>query len=337
MTTWVFHGTLLPDGTEGELAVGDGERSALPGRFALPGLVDAHCHLTVTADDDGPFTAGPELAQQRLAELAQDGVGLVRDVGGERSVTLRLTESDGHPIVRAAGRFFAPEGRYFPRMHQGVPEAELVGAVEREIDDGARWIKLIADFPDLVDGAPVPGPHPPTYAEETVAAVVELAHRRGVRVAAHCNTSIASGLIAVGVDSIEHGCGLTVDDVDALAARGGAWTPTLGAVLGPDPAARRPRQQEISALLRELLPYAVERGVHVLTGSDVVGSVAAEITGLVEHGVPIEAALRAATSGAQDYLGVDSRDIVTYDDDPRENPATLRQPAAVVLRGTRVR
>lgn len=331
MTIWVFRGTVLPEGTEGELTVGTGGRNALPGRFALPGLVDAHCHLTVTVDDDGPLLGGPDLARQRLAELAQDGIGLVRDVGGERSVTLRLTESDGHPIVQAAGRYFAPEGRYFPRMHQAVPETELVGAVEQEIDDGAHWIKLIADFPTFADGQRVPGSSStPTYPEETVAAVVELAHRRGVRVAAHCNTPIASALVALGVDSIEHGRSLTVADLDALAARGGAWTPTLGAMLGPDSA-------EISARLRELLPYAVEQGVHVLTGSDVVGSVPAEITGLVEHGVPVEAALRAASSSAHEYLGVESRDIVTYADDPRENPATLRNPAAVVLRGTRVR
>ncbi len=338
MATWVFRGTVLPDGTDSELPVGDGQLSPLPGRFALPGLVDAHCHLTVTTDDDGPLLGGQELAEQRLAELAQDGIGLVRDVGGRRSVTLRLTESDGCPVVRAAGRFFAPEGQYFPRMHEAVPESELVGAVEQEIDDGARWIKLVADFPPFVDGVLVPGNASiQTYREETVAAVVDAAHRRGARVAAHCNTSIASRLIAVGVDSIEHGTALTVDDIDALATRGGAWTPTLGAVLGPDPSARSERARQYSARLCELLPYAIEQGVHVLTGSDVVGSVAAEIADFVEHAVPVEAALRAASVDAYGYLGVNSRDIVTYEDDPRANPATLRHPAAVVLRGTRVR
>jgi imidazolonepropionase-like amidohydrolase len=336
MTNWVFQGTVLPDGTDGELAVGSaGTRRALPGRFALPGLVDAHCHVTVTVDDDGPLLGGQDLADKRMAELAQDGIGLVRDVGGERSVTLHLTEMDGRPIVQAAGRFFAPEGRYFPRMHQPVPETELVDSVEREIDDGASWIKIVADFPTFAGGRRVPGSSSTqTYTEDAVASVVELAHRRGVRVAAHCNTPIAATLIALGIDSIEHGCSLTTDNLDALAARGGAWTPTIGAVLGPDPAAR---DQQMSARLRELLPYAIERGVHVLTGSDIVSSVPAEIAGLVEHGVPVAAALRAASTDAHAYLGVASRDIVTYDDDPRDNPATLRHPAAVVLRGIRVR
>lgn len=35
--------------------VGDGEREDLPGGFALTGLVDAHCHLTVDSDELGPL------------------------------------------------------------------------------------------------------------------------------------------------------------------------------------------------------------------------------------------------------------------------------------------
>lgn len=46
----------------------------------------------------------------------------------------------------AAGRFLAPAGRYFPRMHEPVPVDDLVAAVEREIADGASWVKLIADI-----------------------------------------------------------------------------------------------------------------------------------------------------------------------------------------------
>jgi imidazolonepropionase-like amidohydrolase len=338
MTTWVFRGTVLPDGTDGELTVGTGTPSALPGRFALPGLVDAHCHLTLVADDQGPLLAEPGFAARRLTELGNEGIGLVRDVGGDRSVTLKLTETDGQPLVQAAGRFFAPEGRYFPRAHEPVPETELVDAVEREIDDGARWIKLVADFPHFEGGQRVPGStSTQTYHEDAVAAVVDTAHRRGVRVAAHCVTAIAPRLIALGVDSIEHGRGLTTDDIDALAARGGAWTPTLGAMVGDDPSARTDQERALSGQLRELLPHAVANGVHVLTGSDIVSSVATEIALLVEHGVPVDAALRAASTDAHGYLGVESRDIVTYEHDPREDPATLRHPAAVVLRGIRVR
>jgi imidazolonepropionase-like amidohydrolase len=328
---------MLPDDVDGEVAVGSGEPTALPGRFALPGLVDAHCHLSVAADDDGPYLGDPALAPRRLTELAQQGVGLIRDVGGDRTVTLRLGLRDGQPEVQAAGRFFAPEGRYFPRMHDPVPETELITAVNREIDDGARWIKLVADFPLFVDGRHVQGSVPEqSYSDEAVAAAIAAAHDRGVRVAAHCTTELASYLIAAGVDSIEHGPGLTPDDIAALAARGGGWTPTMTAVLGADASTRSERGRALSDRWRELIPHAIASGVHVMTGSDIVGSVVGEIALLVDHGVAPEDALRAATTSAREFLGATSTDIVTYDKDPREDPEVLRHPAAVVLRGTRV-
>ena len=57
MTRWRFSGTLLPDARTDRFEAGDGEPEDLPGRFGLPGLVDAHCHLTVDMDDQGPFLA----------------------------------------------------------------------------------------------------------------------------------------------------------------------------------------------------------------------------------------------------------------------------------------
>jgi predicted amidohydrolase YtcJ len=47
MTRWGFDGIGLPDGEQVHFEVGSGDPEVLPGRFALPGLVDSHCHLTV--------------------------------------------------------------------------------------------------------------------------------------------------------------------------------------------------------------------------------------------------------------------------------------------------
>ena len=73
--------------------------------------------------------------------LAASGVATIRDVGGDRAVTLPLTREaprPGWPLVLAAGRFFAPAQRYFPRMYAPVPAEDLVTAVLAEIDAGAR-------------------------------------------------------------------------------------------------------------------------------------------------------------------------------------------------------
>ena len=343
MPTWTFDGAVLPDGERGELTCGSGPVERLPGAYALPGLLDAHCHLSVAADEAGPYLADGALAARRVRECAEAGVTAVRDVGGRSSVTLTLAAElvDGRPRVLAAGRFLAPPGGYFRRMHEPVPTEQLLAAAEAELDRGATWLKLIADFPRVdADGRPQP-PATPTYPADAVEALIALAHRRGARVAAHVTSELAAELVHLGVDSVEHGPRLAFDDVQHLGGRGGAWTPTLCASVGIGPdrdesGARR------SAAIREVLPAAVEAGVTVLAGTDVVGSLPEEVALLVEHGLSVEQALAAASTAARAYLGLadepaESSDLVTYDADPRQDPAVLRTPAAVVIRGTRVR
>lgn len=335
---WSFSGTLLPEQTADRLVVGTGPVQPLPGRFAIAGLVDAHCHLTVAVDDDGPYLDGAG-AETRLRALASTGVTLVRDVGGDRTVTLPLACSPPpeRPQVLAAGRFLAPRGRYFPRMHEPVEASALVAAVRREVADGATWVKIIADFP-LLDAANGVGEPAASYPLGVVAAAIEAAHHAGARVAAHTNTDVVSDLIRCGVDSVEHGLAVTEDDLRLLAARGGAWTPTLGATFAAVGRRAPQARGEVAERLRFLLPRAVELGVIVLSGSDLVGSVAEEVALLSAHGLAVEEAIAAATSAARSYLGVGPvGDLVSYDADPREVPDVLRHPTAVVIRGRRVR
>jgi imidazolonepropionase-like amidohydrolase len=59
---------------------------------------------------------------------------------------------------------------------------------------------------------------------------------------------------------------------------------------------------------------------------------------LAEHGLTAAQAIAAAGSAARDFLGIHPEgDIVTYDDDPLEDPRALARPVAVVVRGVRVR
>ncbi|MFI5736018.1 amidohydrolase family protein [Kribbella sp. NPDC051587] len=344
MTTWVFEGTVLPAGDTTRLTIGAGDPQSLPGRYAVPGLVDSHCHLTLGLGADGwPALFGDDFARERLEELAASGVSALRDVGGNRSVTLKLatTEDDSRPVVVAAGRFLAPAGRYFPAAHEPVAPEELLAAVEAEIADGATWLKLVADFPEVGPEGPIRGSAmEQTYETDVIQAMVELAHSRGARVAAHCNTDIVSELIRVGVDSIEHGMSLTEQDLETLGARGGAWTPTLCASIGEDPnetPERRARRLARAEQTAAMLALTDRYGVRVLAGSDVVGSVAAEVDLLVKHGLTVTQALVAASTGAQEYLGLTGDgNLVTYAADPREHPEILATPASVVLNGHRI-
>ncbi len=130
---------------------------------------------------------------------------MIRDVGGLNTVTLDFARGPmpGRPLVRAAGRFLAA---------------------------GAEWIKVIGDFPKWGAAGPLPDSLDTTYDLDTLRRAVHTIHSLGARLALHSNMP-ASDLVAIGVDSFEHGTALTCEDVQALGARGGAWTPTLAAIM----------------------------------------------------------------------------------------------------------
>jgi imidazolonepropionase-like amidohydrolase len=339
---WAFSGAFLDGAAHDRVIAGTGEPEELPGRYALAGLVDAHAHPTVAADEHGPYLADGAYGAARLEEYAASGVTVIRDAGGLSQVTLSFarTAVAGRPVVTAAGRFLAPANRYFPRMHVPVAPDELTVAIQAEVAAGAAWVKIIGDFPEWGEDGPVPDSMSATYDFDSLRQAVDAAHAAGARVAVHSNLP-DSGLAGIGADSIEHGRALGHPELEALGARGGAWTPTLCAMLqnrnSPDPAARA-RVGELRERLRDCLPYAVAHGVRVLAGTDVVGTIAEEIALLADHGLTPGQAIAAAGSLARDFLGIHpAGDIVTYDEDPREDPGVLVSPAAVVVRGVRVR
>ncbi|MFI0483639.1 amidohydrolase family protein [Actinomadura sp. 9N215] len=355
MTSWTFEGLFLPEGRAGATGIDDRGRWApappdggerIPGRFLLPGLVDAHCHLTVGSGADGrprPLTFGEARANLRTAREA--GITVVRDLGSPGSMALRLLdEADGVNLI-ACGRFLAPQDQYFPGLHAPVPADALIEAARAEIAAGARWVKLIGDFPLVGRGPMRPSDAVPAYSAGDVRRLVDAVHGAGARVAAHTTTGFAGDLVRAGVDSIEHGDGMSEADVLALAERGGAWTPTLCASVRETPEEdpdRRRRRLERRERVSHLLGLARTRGLRILAGTDVVGSIAGEVALLVELGLTPEEALSAASTAASDFLGAPGlrpgrpANLVTYDDDPRDDPAILARPAAVFASGRRV-
>lgn len=97
--------------------------------------------------------------------------------------------------------------------------------------------------------------------------------------------------------------------------------------------------------LRAAVPTAERLGVTVLAGTDMLGhgDLAGEVVALVELGLSPVAALDAAPGAARRYLGLPGlepgqpAELVTYDADPRDDPAVLADPVAVVHAGRRIR
>jgi imidazolonepropionase-like amidohydrolase len=331
-------GCLVPD------PVPDAER--LPGRYVAPGLVDAHAHPALGSKAGIPVPLSESEAVKALAGWAATGVCLVRDTGSPGGSVLGLGLGPGMPRLQAAGRFLAPAGRYFPALlPEDAPEHRLTELALGELARGARWVKVIADFPQVVDGLPA-GPAALTYSGEAVAAMVAAVHAAGGRVAAHTTTDVVSELVRAGVDSIEHGNALDESTLQLMARSGTAWTPTLCAVLRlheDSSDATRQRVASYQDRLRELLPLAERLGVPILAGTDTAGPVAREVALLAEHGLEPSGALAAATTTGYRVLGEPVNrlgqpvTLVTYENDPRQDLAALSAPSTIVIDGVRVR
>jgi imidazolonepropionase-like amidohydrolase len=318
----------------------------LPGGWVLPGLVDAHAHLTIDINGTGFANGSAALIGANCQAQRAAGVLAVRDAGAVPGARLDSLPPGG-PRVIPSGRLFAPAGRFHDHLHDPVPAEQLVTAALEEVASGLTWVKIIADFPGP-DGnwaiAPI------TYPIEVVRALVEAVHAAGARVMAHTSTGHVAELVRAGVDSIEHGPAITPDLLREMAARGTAWTPTLATITGYlEPLIALDGLvgdyvRGTFAQWHETIPLAEQLGVTLLAGTDEIahGSLAREIAQLRRFGLSPASALDAASTMARDYLGLSGfragapADLVTFATDPRLDPATLELPAAILLGGSLV-
>jgi imidazolonepropionase-like amidohydrolase len=312
--------------------------------WALPGLVDAHCHVGLGAH--GPIDA--DVAEKQALTDREAGTLLIRDAGSP-SDTRWVDDREDLPKIIRAGRHIARTRRYLRGYAHEVEPADLVAYVGREARRGDGWVKLVGDWidRDLGDLAAC-------WPREAAEAAIAEAHRLGARVTAHCFAEDSlRDLVEAGIDCVEHATGLTEDLIPLFAERGVAIVPTLVNIATfPDLAAGgEQRYPAWSAHMRRLharrydtVRAAYDAGIPVFVGTDAGGSlphglVAAEVQELVTAGLPPLHALAAATWSARAWLGRPAldegapADLVVYDTDPREDVRVLAAPRRIVLNG----
>ena len=322
--------------TIGAAGVAPPDAIDLAGRTLMPGLIDAHAHVSSDTDRSPGFgpppplhgddPRPPELGYFVLANMARAmlgaGITSVRDVGsygGEAIVLRRAIELgllDG-PRLLSCGRIVtatAPGARIFGTMyHEADGPWEMRKAVRRQIRDGADYIKIMATGARSVERE---DPEPAQMTREEVQAVVDEAHRMGFRVAAHAE-GLGGARIAVeeGVDTIEHGLSLhrAPELLARMAERGIVLVPTLSTFadlaerfaegFAPRLVEQAKRQAEDAHLT---LNAAHAAGVTLAMGYDSgpPGASATELVRLAEGGIGITAAIRAATWGSARALGL---------------------------------
>jgi imidazolonepropionase-like amidohydrolase len=325
-------------GTPAELAqkAPDARVIDLGGATLLPGLVDAHTHVflhgdVTAADYDAqllkesiPYRAIGATAAARAALLY--GYTTLRDLETEGAmyadVDLKRAIERGvvpGPRLFVATRALAPTGTY-PllgyswelRLPEGVQITDGVDglrrAVREQVKYGADWIKFYADRGYYeTNRADRPLRSRVNYTPEEARAIVEEAHRLGRKVAAHAMgwDGIDAALLA-GVDSIEHGVGMT-DDLAARMVKGGvAWCPTISALLAVAEG-RGGVFPRMTQLIRPAFARGLQKGVRIALGSDAGAypwsqSPIREIELMVEYGMAPMAAIQASTSVAAGLL-----------------------------------
>lgn len=317
------------------------------GWWALPGLADAHAHL---AGDELELAPGePDQIRRRAFTCLERGTFLVIDKGwGDDSVVATLTGSPPteSPDLEAAARMIAVEGGYYPGFAVETDRDGLEAVVRSAVETGRGWVKLVGDWPRKGKGVV------PNFDEEALRSAVDVAHGAGARVAIHATgPDAASWAVWAGVDSIEHGLFLSPADLEELGRRGGAWVPTVLRMeetvefLGRSSGGGRLISTALADL--PLLMAELPAGVIVLAGTDLAvssGDVAAEAVALHRLGLSSRAAVDAAAGAVRRYLGRsegflpgEPADAVFFEADPYEDPATLRDPVAVLRSGERLR
>jgi imidazolonepropionase-like amidohydrolase len=320
-----------------------GARTVATAGFALPGLVDAHCHIGIRRGA-APIESLDEA--RALARRDRDaGVLAIRDAGSPYPYP-ELVGEDGLPRLVRAGHHVAASRRYLRGIGLECEPDEVVGALARQAKLGDGWVKLVGDWIDRSKGDLAP-----SFEPEVLTAAIRAARAEGAKVAVHTFSEEAVAcVVEAGADSVEHGTGLSPELLDRMAAQGTALVPTMINIETFDDIAagadvKFPRYADHMRRLKRGFPEVVraawEAGVPVYLGTDAGGGIdhglAAEEMRLLHEkaGIPAADVVAMSSWRARDWLGLppDLGDVVVYDRDPRTDLGAAREPALIILRG----
>lgn len=350
--------------------------------ICLPGLVDMHTHLTDRPGDTADLsvyyrrTVDEQLviARENARDTLLAGFTTARDVGTYIAWADRALRDEINsgaivgPRVQVAGFYLTIPGGGGDLVIPGHPESSIPAQVrvgvargpeefrhksELAVVGGADFLKVIASGAVLAFGG-VPGE--PEMTPEEIAAVVEVAHRHGLKVSAHAHgaRSIREAILA-GADTIEHASLIDAPAIElarqhsvalSMDVYNGDYIDTAGREQGwPEEFLRK--NVETTEAQRQGFTQAHAAGVPIVYGTDAAvyphGLNARQFRIMVQRGMTPMEAIQSATSVAARYLGWSDRvgaiepgrygDLVAVPCDPLADISCLERVDAVVKGG----
>ncbi|MFC6180523.1 metal-dependent hydrolase family protein [Lactiplantibacillus daowaiensis] len=331
----------------------------LGGKYVMPGLINAHTHITMdpNAGDGGTgadVVTATVRAVHNLHDLLQSGVTYIRECGSsfDIDITLEALRAKGVltkvPHILPSGRPYSMTGGHgdFPNFGHLVDSPdEMRKAVRTGLKKGTKAVKMMATGGVMTPGDFMDDPQL-TVPEMQVA--VDETHHKGLIIAAHAegNPGIYNAIKA-GVDSIEHGFYVNDKEIDLMLKQGTYLTPTFVADWAiPEYGDGKIPDWEIKKAADALddlyanIMHAWQRGVKITLGTDAgtpfndFTMTPVELQLMVEQGAtPFEALqtnLNSATlmQVADDYGTLEAdkyADFLVLDDNPLADVKAVQQ------------
>ncbi len=343
-------------GTEKDVIIpSNAENIDLKAYTAIPGLIDAHTHMTFYWDKtpgSNPWgqlgTLGPAvtvfLAQENARKALETGVTTVRDLGSFDNMDFALRDLINRGAMVGPRMFVAGNGLHIsstPYKIGAVPDAgqcDGVEAVQRvarqQIAAGADWVKMYGSTGSDKD---VTGFQTFTYEEMKAAA--DVAHYAGKRIAIHSyGPDGARDAVKAGTNTVEHAIDIDDATLAAMARKGIIYVPTVEHnryyiahkdEYGYDASTVAGLNNYVDKNF-ETLKRAIKAKVKIAMGSDAVftgfGENTRELEWFVKAGMTPEQALRTATTTGAEMLGMEKNlgaiapgylaDMVAVEGDP---------------------
>jgi len=324
----------------------------------LPGLIDAHTHITYHFDENGVFGKSGDASPQVTLKYAEENARLtveagfttIRNLGAGQRVDIALRDEINSGQVEGP-RMLVSGLPLTPDILRGANKAQRLEIirqfVETRIKEGVDVIKVFEGVDSFGQ---------PLLSSDEIRAAVDAAKHAGLKVAVHAHEALAI-LAAVkgGCDSVEHGTFASDEDFRLMAKNHVALVPTLYL---PTHYLSHKKQFAFDAstwtffeMLKsenlENTRRAKRTGVWLVDGSDAVaglhGQNARELEWLNKAGLSPAEAIHAATLDGAELLGLKGQvgdikdgyfaDIIAVPGDPLKDLGVLERVAFVMKSG----